>query len=645
MPGRRQDRAKMTPWYDPPALLRTAIRVVTSTYFGHLVDRRDIMASLDPFDEKDFRATHDYSSEDELWLDYTADLGDGWNPAFAVARLLAEPQLAVEGCETPLPRGRVLVFGGDEVYPWPTLDEYRRKLEAPFLAANKALPASEFDIRSETFREPHYLYAIPGNHDWYDGLSAFTARFCARRPGRDGQMLANQGHAIAGRHTRQTRSYFAIKLPGGWWLCGIDVQLGGSVDDEQLAYFHYVAQRVMEHGSNVILAVPNPQWAYATQENADDTLGSLAYAAAVIGGDVADVSQRDQASYRYQEPAEDGLGRRRHFIRLMLSGDSHFYARHVEGEETPAGNGAGIQYIICGLGGAFMHPTSWLPRQQTIRWDYPPPRPLARAKAGDGTYHRTFVRKAAWPSAETCQRLNARNFLFGFNNPQFSLAMAGVSFLVAWLLISASRVTGFPLFERFGHGPVLPSLAGFIGDVLFATPWPLLVTAGVFAALYRFAATGTRRKYLSAGLWHAAVQTSLYLIAFALAARGANALAQAYGSGLDAGTQDPWSLWLSAVLLAAFMAAYGFLGPPLIFGAYLWGMLTFLKAHWNEAFSALRIADYKGFLRLHVDEEGVLTVYPVGVAHIPRAASGALAPKLIEAPIRLAPLRMEERGD
>ncbi|MDB5533078.1 MAG: hypothetical protein JWO28_1393, partial [Hyphomicrobiales bacterium] len=108
---------------------------------------------------------------------------------------------------------------------------------------------------------------------------------------------------------------------------------------------------------------------------------------------------------------------------------------------------------------------------------------------------------------------------------------------------------------------------------------------------------------------------------------------------------NPWSLWLSAVALAVFMAVYGFLIPPLIFGTYLWGMLTFLRAHWNEAFSALRIQDYKGFLRLHIDGDGVLTIYPVGVARTPRTDGGALEPALIEAPIRLTPMRMKEMRD
>jgi hypothetical protein len=42
-----------------------------------------------------------------------------------------------------------------------------------------------------------------------------------------------------------------------------------------------------------------------------------------------------------------------------------------------------------------------------------------------------------------------------------------------------------------------------------------------------------------------------------------------------------------------------------------------LGAHWNEAFSSLQIADWKGFLRLRVGARGV-RVWAVGVDRVPR---------------------------
>ena len=43
--------------------------------------RRELMAALEPKIGKPF----DYSGQEELWLDYVADTGDGWNATTSVA--------------------------------------------------------------------------------------------------------------------------------------------------------------------------------------------------------------------------------------------------------------------------------------------------------------------------------------------------------------------------------------------------------------------------------------------------------------------------------------------------------------------------------------------------------------------------------
>src|SRR5262249_40863440 len=124
------------------------------TVFGKMFDRRELMAALDPFDKSDFDANFDFSLPSHLgpdgnfWLDFCADTGDGWRPTHAVARLLARSQLEPaqspqgEPSNGPLLQGRVLVFGGDEVYPTPSKEGYDAKLQAPFADAQKREPAS-----------------------------------------------------------------------------------------------------------------------------------------------------------------------------------------------------------------------------------------------------------------------------------------------------------------------------------------------------------------------------------------------------------------------------------------------------------------------------------------------------------------------
>ena len=110
-------------------------------------------------------------------------------------------------------------MGGDQVYPTASYDEYSNRLLKPYEAALPHVPALEAPD----------LYAIPGNHDWYDGLSNFSRIFCQKK-------------WIGGWKTRQRRSYFAVKLPHNWWLWGIDIQLEGYIDEPQLNYFYEIGK-------------------------------------------------------------------------------------------------------------------------------------------------------------------------------------------------------------------------------------------------------------------------------------------------------------------------------------------------------------------------------------------------------------------
>ena len=85
------------------------------------------------------------------------------------------------------------------------------------------------------------VYALPGNHDWYDGLNSFMGVFVTRRPDNDSKGFGD-GRRIGGRRTKQTRSYFALKLPHDWWLIGADAQLTGFIDQGQVAFLDNLAQ-------------------------------------------------------------------------------------------------------------------------------------------------------------------------------------------------------------------------------------------------------------------------------------------------------------------------------------------------------------------------------------------------------------------
>ena len=153
-------RQKMVGWYDPGQLLQTAGDVAISTIFGRNADQRLIEALFDdprylPKDDPE-RFIVDYSHHKEFWLDYVADLGDGWNSTYAVAYHASLPTLPVnvgnDRHETV--RNQVLLFGGDEVYPTASRLAYQERTFHPYACAYSTSDMACPD-----------LYALPGNHD------------------------------------------------------------------------------------------------------------------------------------------------------------------------------------------------------------------------------------------------------------------------------------------------------------------------------------------------------------------------------------------------------------------------------------------------------------------------------------------------
>lgn len=51
----------------------------------------------------------------------------------------------------------------------------------------------------------------------------------------------------------------------------------------------------------------------------------------------------------------------------------------------------------------------------------------------------------------------------------------------------------------------------------------------------------------------------------------------------------------------------------LVFGSYLYICINWLHIHFDEAFSSLRIANYKAFTRFHITDDGDLEVFTLAV--------------------------------
>ena len=53
-----------------------------------------------------------------------------------------------------------------------------------------------------------------------------------------------------------------------------------------------------------------------------------------------------------------------------------------------------------------------------------------------------------------------------------------------------------------------------------------------------------------------------------------------------------------------------------IFGSYLSISVNLLDSHFTEAFSSLRVEDYKNFLRLHITTAGDLEIFALGLDQV-----------------------------
>jgi hypothetical protein len=542
-------RHPMTAWYDPMQLVRTGINVAISTIFARNSDPRPIeaLAVSDP-------PLLDYSGNIKpggFWIDYVSDTGDGYDATYAVARAIAQPVLRfTDEDRKPIEtsRGDVLLFGGDQVYPVASRDAYHERLESVYREAWDKMPGPEPDV-----------YAIPGNHDWYDNLVAFSRLFCTARK-------------FARSCTRQCRSYFALKLPHNWWLFAVDVQLESDLDAPQINYFKSIIDRELNGESKIILCTAEPHWIYhaAYGQKRGYTENNLWY-------------------------LENELIRDKGKIFVFLAGDLHHYRRH----EEPTHH---VQKIACGGGGAFLHPTH-----------APKLKPL-----GGG-----FEQKTSYPTQNESRRLALNNLVFPLRNPTFGLATALLYVITAWMApIDVSGLDWRTAMRRIGHQAFSTPILGL---------WFVLVVGG----FWLFTDTHSRPYRFFAGLVHG--------VAHLMAALSLKWISQLITIDVLGLPYDSTGRFLLSALLIAGM---GWLAGAELMGLYLLVSVNLFRRHSNEAFSALRIADYKSFVRLCIDDEGALTIHAIGIDRVARASRDAPPPdpnpQLIEI-VRIVPQRGQGR--
>lgn len=566
-------------WLSVPELVQTGKEVQKATIAGHFDDGRLHQGNYpSEIYELSSPSLHDMTEGQAFEIDYTADTGDGFNATYAVARSLTGQGIG----PGPKTRGHLLILGGDEVYPYASAENYRDRLHGPFKVAEGGLP------------ETGMVLAIPGNHDWYDAATGFMEIFgrswtmdaTRRPPGGPPKLVDPSGfkvEAAVGRWAFQSRSYFAARLPHGWWLWGVDSQLKAHMDAQQEAYFEFARTKVEPH-ERVIICSATPSW---THHPGLDT--------GYYGSDRETFTWFVNRFFSSND--QDDSPDRLDDVRIVISGDKHHYAHYTKSSFAVTAPG---HAITCGGAGAYLSSTHKEKKQIRVPWHL--------QNNSETTYERgvTYpsVSRSRWGLRAQFLRIP---FLNGIITPALLIMVnLGLAFLIAMGMIHDTKAVWVPA------GSAVTALA--------------LLLMGLSIALRPH----QRSVWISwsPGLVHAAT----YILADAY-------LAHRFLDRHIPEAKSIHELWSHGHRLALVEnAAAVALAAPVIFALYF--VLCDVLIHWheNELFAGMRFAGYKSHVRISVsppDKRGTagdvhVTVY--GVRKSPnnrRKRSGLNQPEVI----------------
>jgi Calcineurin-like phosphoesterase len=579
------DRKPMVDWLAPGQLARTGLKAAVAATFGSYADKRELQAAMSDVhgvdDEFDFR------DGQPLWFDYTADLGDGFNPTYSIARLLADDLTLKFNDEThETRRGDFVLLGGDQVYPTAARDEYQHRFIGPYRAA---LPYVEH--RESEGKYAPAMYALPGNHDWYDGLTSFLRIFCQRKPNPAGGPDLT-GRWIGGWRTRQRRSYFAIQLPQDWWIWAIDSQLESDMDHPQLLYFQTLADQLAPKGGDpaeaakhkIILISAEPSWAHCPGMEAGTACRNTPEAFNTL------------AHFEKTFIRANGLQ-----LKLVLSGDLHHYVRYESHERK-------LEHtvrITAGGGGAFLLGTEQMPKVVAVREG------TSEAVSAQEPQH-VYRKAKAFPDDAESRELADDVWWMPFRNVSFSILIGVVYALFAWLLQTGSRGVGVfeagSLLDFIQDAPISRHLlGGYLRAFLFS---PLSAALGLLIVLGMYGLTagvagGYPRKVKALGALHGLAHIILCC-----------AFMSWITMGLELVGLDPGEGWFNFILIAALLLAGWFFGAWL-FATYLFFVTKFTGVHAGELYSSMNIEGYKNLLRMRLSPDGTLRVYAIGLRSVP----------------------------
>nr|CCA25522.1 conserved hypothetical protein [Albugo laibachii Nc14] len=528
---------EMVPWYSM-FLFNTAFELMVSLklFLGRF-DHRSLQRAIHSSDDN-YIFDH-LASRDEVWLDFVADCGDGFDSSYQVARLLAQPDLEVE-CSAigrkgekkdqkrnekrVYPRGDVLIVGGDLAYPHPNAVNYEVEgildvislAHTSFLYQSRFWRVFEYAMKPPSFYDPTAVsarklglapyhkakgnasampsapflnnyegpcaFAIPGNHDWFDGLSTFNRFVCNR-------------DWLGGWHLPQKTSHFILKLPKGWWLIAVDLALEDDINTEQFELFQRVAEKSIQAEDGVIIVTHEPRWILDGIEGREKSEEKLTYlitrvfngrVVVRLAGDIhnymrhslvtgvqaddtklnSDMSEKPQESSTTRPRADSKRSShnmaREYFPHMYDTATASIERKDRDeqaGEE--ARPGAIKHFFVSGGGGAFLHPTH-APECDTIQVN--------------GS---TYMQSNCYPPKHVSKRYALLN-VFGFRRINWRFDVIGG---LGYFCLIASMFPRCSVREIYKSGSWLAMLQLFILEVC-AVQYEMMSTSYVSLTTY-----------------------------------------------------------------------------------------------------------------------------------------------------------------
>jgi 3',5'-cyclic AMP phosphodiesterase CpdA len=240
---------------------------------------------------------------------------------------------------------RFVVLSSDVVYPTGAMKDYETRFWLPFKGVTRP------------------VYAIPGNHDWYDALEGFAATFFEPEAARlamrarieaDEGMSSTTGARIEELISRaaflrrqygvptgsQQAPFFQLQTPS-FALIAVDTGVLRGVDAEQLTWLRSALEA--SRGKMVMAILGHPFFAGGHDVSRDDT-------------EFSELRQLLRA----------------HGVRIVMAGDTHDLEHY---QEPAGGNTKPMDHWVNGGGGAYLSfgsALAWPARPDLAVWSYYP---------------------------------------------------------------------------------------------------------------------------------------------------------------------------------------------------------------------------------------------------------------------------------